>query len=50
VNILLYFGLKTAMSWTILIAGAIMILMSLPSIIATARQLDREDRANWPKG
>jgi len=48
VNILLYFGLKTTVSWTILIAGAIMILMGLLSIIVTARQLDREDRANWP--
>ncbi len=49
VNVLLYFGLTTAMSWAILIGGGIMILMGLLSIVLTARQLDREDRANWPR-
>lgn len=49
VNILLFFGLKTAASWAVLAAGAGMVLVGFFSILATARQLDREDRANWPK-
>ena len=48
-NILLFFGLRTAMAWAILAVGAGMILVAIFSIIRTARQLDREDRANWPK-
>ncbi len=48
-NTLLYFGLKTAMSWAVLFVGAGMILTGFFSIIVTGRQLDREDRANWPK-
>ena len=48
-NILLFFGLKTAMSWAVLAAGAGMLLVGFASIIGTGRRLDREDRANWPK-
>jgi phosphatidylglycerophosphate synthase len=48
-NILLFFGLRTAMSWAILAVGAGMILVAAFSILKTARRLDREDRANWPK-
>jgi phosphatidylglycerophosphate synthase len=48
-NIHLFFGLRTAMSWAILAVGAGMILVAAFSILKTARRLDREDRANWPK-